>query len=304
MRNFQNILIVPDPKDHDVLAARVRFALEDSQRAEEIGRRGNEELAPKFNHNRYITALESVLTAVAGEEPVYTLARRDAAAVNENVSSRVARELPWTFKLLDRDQQQLLDQLSVQLNGDSTQALGDALLSHFEYRSEPHVLAVCRYECELQGWRNSSVEVNEDGVFDGRWTIDELRSFHPFVRSEYKVVEFDCDVQSIIDGLSSGRDLTAASANRPTKVLFFPSSQPMRINDDMEFMLRSLASGSSNTEQLLEILTKHYQLEDRAGRERLTQLIMVALESLYRQGIIGFRAVPSRRIKAAATFVT
>ena len=304
MRNFQNILIVPDPKDHDVLAARVRFALEDPQRAEEIGRRGNEELAPRFNHNRYITALESVLTAVAGEEPVYTLARRDAAAVNENVSSRVAREFPWTFKLLDPDQQQLLDQLSVQLNGDSTQALVDALLSHFEHRSEPYVLAVCRYESELQGWRNSGVEVNEDGVFDGRWTIDELRSFHPFVRSEYKVVEFDCDVQSIIDGLSSGRDLTAASANRPTKVLFFPSSQPMRINDDMEFMLRSLASGRSNTEQLLEMLTKHYQLEDRAGRERLTQLIMVALESLYREGIIGFRAVPSRRIKAAATFVT
>src|ERR1043166_4350193 len=36
------------------------------------------------------------------------LARRDAAVVNENVSSPVARELPCTFKLLYRHQQQLL----------------------------------------------------------------------------------------------------------------------------------------------------------------------------------------------------
>lgn len=70
MQHMHNVVIVPDPRHYYVLAAALRRVLEDPQRAEQIGRRGYEELSRGSSYEAYIARLESLLMEVADEKPV------------------------------------------------------------------------------------------------------------------------------------------------------------------------------------------------------------------------------------------
>jgi glycosyltransferase involved in cell wall biosynthesis len=303
IRNLKNLVIVPDPKQHDVLADCVRYALEDRRRAEEIGGRGFEEIGVNHNHERYITRMESLITEVAAEAPVAKRVSEESEAQDSvDLTELTKRYFPCTYTLLDDEHRERLGTALARSalaggrdeNGELPLRLGRELLSFFEHASDetdPSVKEVCRYEYELQDWeRNKSLNERPKPALQSP-SFEESSDLYVSVQGAHKLVEFDYDVELIIEAVKSGEDLPGA-ARRQTKILFHSSNVPMKVNDSTEHLIGLIAGGPRTVRDLFQILCEHYGCGDELARTQLKESYLSVLEALYWAGVLELSLAP------------
>jgi len=294
MRNFKNLVVVPDPKQHESLAHCLRFALEDSRRAEEIGRRGANELNISTDHQKYLDQFEMLLTEVAAEKPVTI---KEAAEVAVSISeadqiTKVLASFPFTNALLGDEQRQRLKE-TIDRNGlENPDDSSDALLSFLNTKSDVElpVHEVCRYEALLREWEKAAERSGEVSRYGLTAPIEQVNSRFPYLKGKMNIVQFECDVQAVISAVEKGLD--QPGPGRPIRVLFHSASPPMRINDSTEHLLRLLADGAKTADEVFETLVGHQVFENANTVNELKSSYFSVLEELYWQGIIEFGPDP------------
>lgn len=311
IRNLRNLVIVPDPKEHEVLAGRVRYALEDRGRAERIGRRGFQDLGIDHNHGRYITRMESLLTEVAAEAPVTKRISGESEAQSGDLAEAAKRLYPCTYELLGDEYRERLSATlrecapgeGVNESDDLAVTLGRQLLSFLELvpgGDGSPVKEVCRYEYELQGWERSKSSAGKPEQ-DGRsLSFEESPDLYVSIPGAVRVVEFDYDVELVIEAMKNGEKPPPAARN-PTKVLFHPSNVPMKINDSTEHLVGLLAGGPRTIGDLFGVLCGHYGCEDGPTRAQLKESFVSVLEALYWAGLLELRPTPFWRQSGVMT---
>lgn len=297
MRNLQNIVIVPDPKEYKVLAECISYALKDQQRAAAIGRRGFDELGPVEAHEDYLDRFGSLLLKVSTEKPAEKQTHEVADV--DDLGSKVPRLFPSTYSLMSaaqKDDKELLDLLDLEIGASSSRSLplrlGARMLSFFD--SDPAtrlapLREVCRYEYLLHEWREERDRNWPEAFSSIGFPLEraKLRPLYPTLKSSVKVVEFAHNVQAIIAAIQKGG--TVPSESDPIKVLFRLSASPVRMNDSTARLLEILSGGSLNTERVLTMLSNHYQVNDEAARMQFEESVLDVLERFYWEGSVEFR---------------
>jgi len=306
MRNFHNIVIVPDPKQHETLAACIRFALEDSVRAEEIGRRGLAELSILQDHEGYLDRLESLLLQVADETTV-SKTGGPTTETPEDLLSMVSRLYPFTYELLTESQKRSLveeidpNKLTSNASNDLELplALGSQMLSALAGATTPPDAAgeVCRYEYLMYQWRHETDRqlAKQTSRMDFPFSKTRIGPLYPHLKDNVAVVEFSHDVQVIIDSIRTRTELP--SEKRPLRLLICPGSRPSRINDSTHELLNTLKPGSMTTDEVLTKISTSYNSDDGPAAEQLKDAFHSMLETLYWEGLIDFRPAARHQIQ-------
>lgn len=307
LRNFKNIIVVPDPKEHDVLAQSIRFALENPRRAEQIGRRGFDELSlHQDTHQKYLDWLEALLTEVAAESPV----RRDepfaptpqAITETKDFDASTSRLFALTHALLSVEQRQAVREMvdadfrvaDASDEAQLTLQLGQKLLSFLAHDAGTKVSPVhdvCRYECELHEWRTNRLpleKANREGIV---FSPERVVNLFPSIRGRYKVVTFAHDVESIVEAVRN--EQTPPTTASEIKILFHQDNAPMVISGPTERLLQLLEPGTRTTEEVFKSICDVYSCHETAAQTRLREACFSALEGLYWAGLIELWSVPS-----------
>lgn len=307
IRNFKNVVIVPDPKQHDVLGQCLRFALEDPQRSNEIGRRGFQEFTVAQNyHENYVNRLESLLTTVSQEKPVARKQTR-VGSVNRE-AKRVAESSHLVFRftraLLSANQWERVKQVLREVSLENAVAGDAAALSNLsrrllyfidqelEVNSSP-IREVCEYELGLLEWKANQVRPGKAIRTSMGFLIDQVGPLFPSIRGYFKVVTFSSDTEAIDAVVKGGHRLPGKASK--SKVLFHSDSVPMSISDQTEHLLDAIVDGSKITDEVIKAASNHYQFEDRHAHSRFKEACLSDLEGLYWTGIIEFREMPVAR---------
>jgi glycosyltransferase involved in cell wall biosynthesis len=312
MRNFKNIVIVPDPKQHDVLASSIRFALEDSQRADEIGRRGFEAFTVARNHHEdYINRMESLLSTVADEKPVVREHTREAVGKREakGVAESTSIVFPFTRALLSESQWERVKQLikEVSLEGEvdneaeNSSKLSRKLLTFLDLELDmksSQIREVCQYECDLLEWKATHARSERTNGTGASFVIGQVGPLFPSIRGHFKVVTFSSDAEANAAAVKDGQPLPRTESK--TRILFHSDSVPMKINEQTEHLLEMLVDSAKTTDQVIESLSDCYHCEDEHARSQLREACLSVLEGLYWAGIIEFRAIPNTEGNIAA----
>lgn len=309
IRNRKNIVIVPDPKQHDSLASCLRFALENPGRAEEIGHQGFQDFGPGHPHEKYIDCLERLLEEVAQEAPQsFRQAANSETRERKDVLEITARLFPFTSALLDEEQREQLmeavagtalgegigdrSELGVQLG----QKLLSLLTSDFE---EPSlILEVCRYECKGHEWMRIDQTNSAKTGAALSFSIKELGHLYPELQPEIEVVDFSYDVEAICLAIEGDQEIPRERAN--IKVLFNSGFTPMRINEPTNDLLGLLAEGSTPIANIFQTLAHQYNCKKKSARIQLRDSGMSVLESLYWEGLIHFGTLPTKAVCVTA----
>ena len=308
MRNFKNIVIVPDPKEHDTLASCFRFALEDAQRAEEIGRRGYEEFSvARDYHEDYVNRLENLLTEVSAEQPVIRKETSEPklAPVSKEAAESPTLLFPFTRALLSSDQWDQFRQIISECLSDESE-LRRRLIGYLEadpvLKSSP-ARDVCEFECELLELRKNGQSGEEHKTHSITFSPEQVESLVPAIRGHFKVVRFPSDVSATAEAIKQGKPIP--QTENETRVLFHSDTVPMFVNQETETLLNALAQQPRTTSEIIDYLSESYECEDAAARARLREACFSVLEGLYWAGIVELRSAnfeqqPLSRVRGAA----
>lgn len=304
LRNFKNIVIVPDPKRHQALADCIRFVLQDKQRAAEIGRRGFSQLTFDQDHEKYLDGLERLLFEVAAEKPV-ELSLKASETNRRDASALLSRLLPSTYALMSEQQKvdlvQAVDLAAFETTDHILNAELRARILLFIETKPESIREVCRYECLVHEWREKTdgnfAEQRSDAVapFDSA----DLAQRYPFIKIDVQTVEFGQDVQAIIAALQKGAAIPEQSES--IKVMFRPNAAPIKINNCTDDLLKLLSAGSLTTEDLITTLSEHYKCHDEPSVNALRASLISVLEQFYWEGALEFSRSPATSVQFSSS---
>ena len=306
LRNLQNIVIVPDPKEHTTLAQCIRFALEDQHRADAIGYRGLTELVMNQNHQAYLDEFEGLLLVVAAEQPVHksNLEENARAEPVTDWPSVIAGSFPITWALLSEERRNALESAirptalnePAALTPKELAARVSSFLDDDLDLKGSAIAEVCRYERLLQDWRDT-VNQNGDRPLSSKTLLvsaSRLAGLYPFINGEATIVEFSHDVQAIIAAVEQGTSLPEAT--NPIRVLIHFSSPIVKLNESTERLLEMLINCSGTTNELLTLMSEHYGCNDERSNSQLRNALNSVLERLYWEGVVDFAERPARSL--------
>jgi glycosyltransferase involved in cell wall biosynthesis len=314
LRNLQNIVIVPDPKQHDTLAECVRFALEDQSRAEEIGRRGLAELNVNQDHEKYIGQLETLLVNVAKELPVRNITSVERVSQNPpDAQASLVRLFTATWSLLDDERKQaLVDSISLpsiegntQIEPNRALALGSQLLSFLDNDAEigmDAIREVARYEylvheCQAAKQETKTESLPRSFVLSG----SRMGPLYPSLNGECRIVEFTYDVQAIVANVGKDASVPHTAVPNRIRVLFHASASPFKINEPTERLFQLLSDRALTTDEILNQLRERYGGNGESADKQLEEAFRSVMERLYWEGIIDFAESPSQTSTARAS---
>ena len=295
-RDLRNAVIVPDPRDHVALADRVRYALEDSARADEIGSRGRAELRYEHSYTQYIDGLEEVLTAVAGErraEAPLGLKVRQEPMDPGAFFAAAKRFYPYTCALLGEDAEDIVTKLAAErpAGGYSSDprstclSLGPLLLSALPADGSP-LSEICRYEFESLKWGATDPAAAPDGASSrpagAIWSTAPDRRVR--LAGDVGIVRFACDVEAIIAAIDSGED--APGFPGTTRVLYHAGAAPLCLNEPTEWLIGLLRDGPRTTAQIHQAVRKRYKKNSEEAADDLERQCMDTLEALFWEGVV------------------
>ncbi len=295
IRNRRNVIVVSDPRDTGELAACLRFALEDPERAAEIGRRGREELVTEPAASQdWVGAIEQLLLEVAGEPP----AERKLQALGEPSRERqdpvslLRRIFPYTAAVLNRGHQDALRSLisdSEMGEFDSHEALvaalGDAAGSAIRAGSGDDSLAfqVLRFERGRHAWAGRRLEAAGSApgavCIPGAWGPETLIA----LRGDWEVLDFDLDLEAVLVAIDQGEPVALKPGR--THVLLRPGSLPLWINEPTELLIRLLADAGRTIGEMVDQICDLYSAA-AAERSGLADGCRAMLEAMYWEGIV------------------
>jgi hypothetical protein len=310
VRDRQNLMVVPDPKDHVALAARLQYVLESPARAAEIGRRGFEDLGGGHGYPAYVDALEDLLTEVSAEPPAprslgTPTVRRMPAALE-----LVQTLFPSTYAVLRPELRPGVEAavLALDLSPGDRAAIAAGIGEVLEAKlaepggSEPSApVELCRYERKLHRWSRMSDASSEDRrPREVRFTAAELGPLAPVIRGEWELASFACDVEAIAAALHRKEQISVA--RKTVKILFRRGSLPLLVNEPTETLLRLVDElhGTASTQQLLDLLAQIFDQDSVSGQSDMASSCLSVLEGLYWEGILDFAPAPQQDQQTAA----
>jgi glycosyltransferase involved in cell wall biosynthesis len=292
VRNLRNLVVVPDPKRHEQLAARLRYALEDPRRAAAIGARALRDFGTGHRHEDFVAGLERLLQAVAEEAPLERRAiPRGSEEGRRDPLEMVGELFPLTRARLDAEhERRLRDRVAGTALGrgaasraELAEALGEELAEALAPPpGEPPSTAaeLCRYERALHRWAGPAEEEP---------AADELDDFTPEaalasvarLREEVEIAHFAVDVEAIATAIQRDEPDPEASGAEGVDVLFARGRLPLRINPATAALLSVLGDGARPTPRLLDAL-----LGPPAGGGAATDSLLGVLEGLHWERIV------------------
>jgi glycosyltransferase involved in cell wall biosynthesis len=294
IKNFENAIIVPHPKDHESLARAVRFALEDTARARDIGKRGNSELKSKALYENYIENMESLLVSVASETTLSRAAANDKERVDTvGLAEAVQKLFPPTFLMLDDNQIESLKSSLFQVSPDKLESFDKNILDEITGELYPVIESgdaskiqcskeLYSYGAKLFEWKtrrliaNKEKENVERSIFV---SARELGSLYLSIYGEFEIIDYRCNVTEISAALVSGEPVSYADS--PVKIIFHSYSLPQRLNKLTESLLRMIAENSKTGDELFELICEQLGDFDKASTGKLKKEYLTVLESLY-----------------------
>jgi glycosyltransferase involved in cell wall biosynthesis len=307
IRNYKNLIVVSDPKDHGELARAIRFALENPQRADEIGQTGFRELGTDRDaHHNYIKNVESLLSAVANEKCVsrkkVDLADIDSKA-KKNLTEVAPHLFPMSFALLSNRQRMKIDGMLADLGdiGNGTSAteqaaiISKAILSVSEGMKPETALLLrerCRYEVLVHSWRGrKSLDLpptnHPTTNHPTPLLIGQIESFRPSVLGDLQIAEFDCDIEKAALSADSQESLGGGAL---VTILFHAAITPVRINSSTKELIELILKNSMTVGNIFNSLIERHHIQDEGEQVRLKESCLATLESLYWAGVIMFLA--------------
>lgn len=298
IRDLRNIIVVPDPLRHDVLADRLRFALEDPARATEIGQRGHAELNYERSAVNYVSELEELLSDVAQETPSASVPRAVPGAASPRAPSDIvnamSRFYPYTHALMTGDTAQRVRKSiagrSIGRGAPDARSLGLELgraLQSILSREDLAIREVCRYECKALEWRPGRTSVPPRKAARGTSTWSASSETRPQVLGDFEVAHFGCDVEAIMEAIDRGdyQPNRAAIASETT-VLLHEWSTPLRLSKATQWLVELVARDSPTIAEIESLVRDRYETSYPGHTDLIARQCMDALEGLFWEGVV------------------
>ena len=313
-RHHQNLIVVSDPRNVDELAAALRFALCNLDRARAIGRAGWQLVEDVPSYSNYIDGLERVLVAVAGEQLAVPMASADVDAGSMSLMDErhdpldlIERRYPYVYALLN-DQLRTALRASFQGAGVGSDvdnatalalAIGERMQGVLEATEDAGLICdVCRYEYKLHQWcKRRDAPVDSPTSRTGAFPQDPGKHV-PRIRGEWEIQEFSFDVERLAISVTNGQgridsDLALKS---PLYVLFHEGGLPKRVDAATAALLLMLEGNCLPTQELVSRLRA---LFGSSAAGRLEESIHSVLEALYWDGALVFERNSAEAIDRA-----
>jgi glycosyltransferase involved in cell wall biosynthesis len=305
IRNRKNIIVVSDPKRHNELAAAIRFALEDPQKADEIGLAGFNDLGGDYQtYPKYIENFEALLATVAGQKCVD---RKKMIATEldlnspESLAEAARRIFPMSYGLLSDPQRMKLDGLS--MNAEATTVservpeqiveISQKILLVSEDADMATALLIrdrCRFETLMRKWENNRLWHVPPGEHLVDFSLGQSENFTPVVRGELEIAEFSYDIE---EASPSAEGQPTRHQQTPVIILFHRASRPMRVNGQTKELIDLISKESMTVGEIFDTLIRRRRIQGEVERRQLKEACLAVLESLYWIGIIDF--IPPNR---------
>lgn len=301
IRDLRNVVVVPDPREHEVLAERLRYALQDEARACRIGSRGYQEFGYRHSYGDYIAELEDLLTTVAKEPPIASASLTHLASANANtprgptdVVEATGRFYPYTRALLDDTAiQRITETITGRSIGRGVSdarslglELGRALLSALP-ADDSLVREVCRYEYKALEWGPGSTPPKAATTPSNAGTWNASCTATPRLADQFEIAAFSCDVEPILEAIERGDDEPeAADSDGGIRVLYHRGSPPLRLSEATEWLLELLRAGSLTIADIESLVRERFRPGDPDSAVELIGQCLDALEGLFWEGVV------------------
>ncbi|MER6514396.1 glycosyltransferase [Nonomuraea sp. NPDC001636] len=300
-----NFVLVPDPKEHDVLADRLQGLIDRPETAAGIGARGRLVAADFPGSGLFAEAWEALLNDAAGRVPS---AGPVAPPVRRTFAEWVEGRLPWARDVLG----DVLDELTAGFVADhpvsdnSPAADGadsvvlDAYCEHLDKRYEGPAAGQVRELVRYQRARLWALRVGEpcpgpvmppapDALAGQPITLESVGTLHPLLRAEIRLERFGGETvrQFCRTGGANerpGHDRVVVCFARLANL----ATTELRMNEATA-MLLDTCDGSVPTITLVE----HLARGGGAEPSELTPRLLGTLAKLYRAGLLVFTRPPA-----------
>lgn len=301
-----NIVLVPDPKDRQMLAERLRAVISDPARAAEIGARGRLATAGFPSFADYIDAWEDLLSSVLPGGP----GPSPSTAIDlwsGSPADQISGALPWAKPLLDSELDVIVERFSA-VDADQSPGTGASLAERFcgflaDHASGP-VRDVARYQ-RARLWARREEPgpppLPAGNELSGRPpTAEAMRELYPFRHVPVRFGRFEYDVTPVLCA-SDAPDVTdpAVIGRQPTLVCFakMPNFAPVELKlNEVAASLLEQCSGERPAQALVAELAQRLVPSAGPERDRTVSNAFTALAWFYGSGVIGFASRPAHAV--------
>lgn len=294
----ESVVLVPDPKDRDILAKQLRSVIEQPETAAGTGARGRLTLAEFPGFDGFVDAWEAI---VAGRPAGFGHGTGPAA-------ERIDAILPWARPLLGDALDQLVTEFARDhsgLAGDTDPVLADHFCAYVAGRIPPVAGEVARYQrARLWAMRDEASDTTRrpaPPVVNALGNRDpgsaDLGALYPYWAVPFRIERFDHDVTPALCH-TGGSDVLDASALAQRAVVVCFARLPnlataeLRLSDASVRLLERCSGGTRADALVADLIADMAPANPPAPIERqgIEQQAFAALGGLYRAGVIGFSA--------------
>lgn len=301
----ENLLVVNDPKDHNELADKLRYVIEDPKAAARIGTEGHKVSISIENFTDFIDGYENLFSESC--EPERNFAVRDLNVRVEKISTDlIAMYLPYTSKFLATSLDDIVNEFNTRAYGGANNldhlrnfcAFVRELLDRRELEpTPPYFSDVLSYEST-----EISMLAGDDATrlplfsardrFSGRdFNAARLAELKPLRTNHCRVKTFSYDIQDFLDSLGLTGEIPELVERKSTSVLFarLPNMKmlKLRINQATEKLLE-LCDGTNLTQSMSLSLARSCGANLSDGMSKLEDNLAATLRQLYERGVIIF----------------
>jgi hypothetical protein len=287
-----NILLVPDPKDHETLTKQLRVVVEQPAAAVEIGARGALVASEFAQFSEFVDVWENALAGVVDPGAQPTVAVEPAA-------ERIESALPWAKPMLGDS----FDGLLTRFLGGAvtpedevpTPVLADLFCEFIADQVTGALSDIVRYQrARFWAMRLEDADPPVVNALSGTAPTGEaMRALYPFRTVAMQVHHFDYDVTSLFC-LTDEPEVTSADSLpcRSGQMCFarLPNLSPteLRLNDATVLLLEACDGGQA-ADGLADVLSGRGDAAVNAGEQE----VFAVLGRLYATGVLAFAESPA-----------
>ena len=303
----ENLILVPDPKDRDSLAKRLRAVLEDPASAAEIGSRGRMAAVESPAFEDYIGAWEDLVNSVRPGTPGPGPSALDTGS--GPVADRLADALPWVKPLLGDRFGELLRRFRAAEGdrladaGETDPVLSARFCDFLAGNTTGRVRDAARYQgARLWTMRDdepeSTVPLAGVALGDPKPGPETMRGLYPFRSVPVRIERFDHDVTPVLC-VSDGPETAdpAPPADQPVLVCFarMPNLAPaeLRLNAASARLLDH-CGGGTRAGQVVASMAADLAETSATDASDIERQAYAVLARFHRAGVVRFAERPVR----------